>query len=44
MGLLFEIKQRTLGVLYGIDQMLPKRLGVCIRNRFAPTGAAAGEK
>ena len=36
MGLLFEIKQRTLGVLYSIDQMLPKRLGICIRNRFAP--------
>lgn len=36
MGLIFEVKQRALGILFRLDQMVPKRLGVCIRNRFAP--------
>ena len=32
MGLIFEVKQRALGILFRLDQMVPKRLGVCIGN------------
>lgn len=38
MGALFKIKQWTLGAIYRIDQMVPKWLGVCLRNRTWPWG------